>query len=300
ERYSVNIRYPRELRNDLDTLKRVLVATPSGAQVPIGQLADIHVTMGPPMIRDEDGSLAAFVFIDVKDRDLGGYVEEAKKLVREKIQLPPGTRVEWAGQYRYMLRALEKLKVILPITLMIIVFLLYLNTRSMVKVGIVLLAVPFSLIGAVWILWLLNYNMSIAVWVGLIALAGVDAETGVIMLLYLDLAYDEAKRKKLLRNFSDLKEAIVHGAVKRIRPKLMTVGTTFIGLLPIMWASSHEAGADVMQRIAAPMVGGIFTSFLMELMVYPAIYAVWKWRFEMKQGKADWITQDSDAVNIKT
>jgi len=262
------------------------VPTPTGTQVPIGQLAEIKIVMGPPQIRDEDGSLAAFVFVDVQGRDLGRYVEEAKELVRKEVELPPGTRLEWAGQYKYMQRALEKLKVVLPITLFVIVFLLYLNTKSMVKVGIVLLAIPFSLIGAVWILWVLGYNMSIAVWVGLIALAGVDAETGVIMLLYLDLAYDEAKRKGKLRNFDDLKEAIVHGAVKRIRPKLMTVGTTFMGLLPIMWASTHEAGADVMKRIAAPMVGGIFTSFTMELLVYPAIYAVWKWRGEMKQGKA--------------
>ena len=285
ERYPINVRYPRELRNDIDTLSRVLVPTPTGTQVPIGQLAELKIVMGPPQIRDEDGSLAAFVFIDVQGRDLGRYVKEAKELVRKEVDLPPGTRLEWAGQYKYMQRAMEKLKLVLPVTLFIIVFLLYLNTKSMTKVGIVLLAIPFSLIGAVWMLWVLGYNMSIAVWVGLIALAGVDAETGTIMLLYLDLAYDDARKKGKLRNFDDLKEAIVHGAVKRIRPKLMTVGTTFIGLLPIMWASTHEAGADVMKRIAAPMVGGIFTSFAMELLVYPAIYAVWKWRSEMKQGK---------------
>ncbi len=291
ERYPVNVRYPRELRADPESLKRVLVATPSGAQIPLGQLVDLIVTTGPPMIRDEDGSLAAFIFIDVEGRDIGRYVEDAKVRVRDQIRLPAGTRLEWAGQYQYMRRAIQKLKVVVPLTLFIIIMLLYISTRSMVKVGIILLAIPFSLIGAVWLLWILGYNMSIAVWVGLIALAGVDAETGVIMLLYLDLAYDDAKKKGKLNTFDDLKEAIVHGAVKRIRPKLMTVGTTFIGLLPIMWAGAHEAGADVMKRIAAPMVGGIFTSFMMELLVYPAIYAVWKWRFEMKRGTANRVTR---------
>jgi len=227
--------------------------------------------------------------VDVKGGDLGRYVERAKEAVAREVVLPAGTRLEWAGQYRYLQRAQARLAVVLPLTLLIIGMLLYFNTRSWVKVGIVLLAVPFSLIGAIWLLWFLGYNMSVAVWVGLIALAGLDAETGTVMLLYLDLAYDRAKKQGLMRTFADLKEAIVHGAVKRIRPKLMTVSTTFIGLLPIMWAGAHAAGADVMKRIAAPMVGGIFTSFLLELLVYPAVYAVWKWRFEMKQGQADWI-----------
>ena len=216
---------------------------------------------------------------------------EAKKKVREELKMPEGYALTWSGQYEYMERVRERLFLVVPITLFIIFFLLFINTRSLVKTGIVLLAVPFSLIGAFWFLWLLGYNMSIAVWVGLIALAGVDAETGVIMLLYLDLAYEEAKRKGLMRTWEHLKEAIVHGAVKRIRPKLMTVGTTFMGLLPIMWAGDWEAGADVMKRIAAPMVGGIFTSFLMELLVYPAVYAIWKWNFELKKGKAPWIAQ---------
>ncbi|PIQ81991.1 MAG: CusA/CzcA family heavy metal efflux RND transporter [Candidatus Omnitrophica bacterium CG11_big_fil_rev_8_21_14_0_20_64_10] len=289
ERYPISVRYPRELRNDPETLRQALVPTPSGAQVPIGQLARLEVRQGPAMIRDEDGVLASFVFVDVKGGDLGRYVERAKEAVAREVVLPAGTRLEWAGQYRYLQRAQARLAVVLPLTLLIIGMLLYFNTRSWVKVGIVLLAVPFSLIGAIWLLWFLGYNMSVAVWVGLIALAGLDAETGTVMLLYLDLAYDRAKKQGLMRTFADLKEAIVHGAVKRIRPKLMTVSTTFIGLLPIMWAGAHAAGADVMKRIAAPMVGGIFTSFLLELLVYPAVYAVWKWRFEMKQGQADWI-----------
>jgi len=284
ERYPVSVRYPRELRNDIDTLERVLVATPTGAQVPLGQVADLQITTGPSMIRDENGSLAAFVFIDVEGMDIGRYVSNAKKIVREQVALLPGTTLEWAGQYRYMLRAMERLKVVIPITLIVIFVLLYLNTKSIVKVGMVLLAIPFAGVGAIWFLWALDYNMSIAVWVGLIALAGVAAETGVIMLLYLDLAFEEAKRKNLLRNLDDLKEAIVQGAVKRIRPKVMAVATTIIALLPIMLAGFHEAGADVMKRIAAPMVGGVFTSFVMQLLIYPPIYAYWK-SYTMNQPK---------------
>lgn len=278
ERYPVNVRYPRGMRDDLEKLKRVLVPTPNGAQVPIGQLVKLNVTTGPPGIRDENGSLAAFVFADVSDRDLAGWVDEAKAEVKEKIKLPPGYRLEWAGQYQYLQRAKDKLKLVVPITLFVIFILLYINTKSFARTGIVLLAVPFSLIGAIWLLTFLGYNMSIAVWVGIIALAGVDAETGVVMLLYLDLSHDEAKKKGLLKNINQLKEAIIHGAVQRVRPKIMTVGTTFIGLLPIMWAGLGEPGADVMKRIAAPMVGGIFTSFIMELLVYPPIYLLWKKR----------------------
>ncbi len=282
ERYPVNIRYPRELRDDVEKLKRVLVATPSGQQIPLIQIADISLRSGPAMIRNENGLLAGYVYVDMTGQDIGHYVTRAKQAVREKLKMPVGYALVWSGQYEYMERVTQRLLVVVPMTLFVIFFLLYLNTKSLVKTAIVLLAVPFSLVGALWLLWALGYNMSIAVWVGLIALAGVDAETGVIMLLYLDLAYEEAKRKGVLRTFPDLKEAIVQGAVKRIRPKLMTVGTTFMGLLPIMWSASWEMGADVMKRIAAPMVGGIFTSFVMELLVYPAIYAVWKWNYEMK------------------
>ncbi|MCX6356784.1 MAG: efflux RND transporter permease subunit, partial [Candidatus Aureabacteria bacterium] len=276
ERFPVNIRYPRELRDNIDTLKKVYVSTPSGTSIPLAQLSDIKLTTGPSMIRDENGRLAGYVYIDISDRDLGSYVSEAKAILHNNLRLPPGYSLIFSGQYEFMERVKQRMKFILPLTLLIIFFLLYLNTRSYVKTLIILLAVPFSLIGVVWILYLLHYNMSIGVWAGIIALLGVDAETGVFMLLYLDLSYDDMKKRGLLRTVSDLKEAVIHGAVKRIRPKMMTVGTTFIGLLPIMWAQTYELGADVTKRIAAPMVGGIFTSFIMELVVYPAIYYLWK------------------------
>jgi len=221
------------------------------------------------------------VYVDVAGRDIGGYVEEAKRVVREKIDLPPGYSIAWSGQYEAMERARERLLVVVPLTLFLILMLLYLNTRSVAKTMIILLAVPFSAVGAIWLLYLLDYNMSIGVWVGLIALLGVDAETGVFMLLYLELAYQQARKEGRLRSLRDLQEAILHGAVKRIRPKFMTVATMFMGLIPIMWSTG--AGADVMKRIAAPMIGGIFTSFVLELVVYPAIYEIWKWRFELKK-----------------
>ncbi|MBI4179017.1 efflux RND transporter permease subunit [bacterium] len=278
ERFPINVRYPRDFRDDVEKLRRVKVATKTGAQVPIGQLARIGFSTGPADIRNEDGSLASFVFVDVKGRDLGGYVKEAQRIVREQVTLPAGVHLEWAGQFRYLERAKQRLLWVVPLTLFVIVMLLYINTKSMMKTFIVMLAVPFSLIGAVWLLWILDYNLSVAVWVGLLALAGVDAETGVIMLLYLDLAYNDRVRAGRMKTREDLEEAIHDGAVKRIRPKLMTVLTTLIGLMPIMWAGLGEAGADMMKRIAAPMVGGIVTSFLMELLVYPVIYAVWKER----------------------
>ena len=285
ERYPVNVRYLRELRDDPEKLKRVLVPTPSGAQVPISQIADIRIVTGPPVIKDENGMLTGWIYVDiVPEKDIGSYVREAKELVAREIKIPAGYYLAWSGQFEYMERAKKRLLVVLPLTILIIFVLLYTNTRSVVKTGIVFLAVPFSIVGAVWILYLLGYNMSIAVWVGIIALAGVDAETGMIMLLYLDMAYKERVRKGMMKSLPDLEEAVMHGAVKRIRPKMMTVLCTFVGLLPIMWAATYEAGADVMKRIAAPMVGGILTSFIMELLVYPAIYVVWKWRFEMKHG----------------
>lgn len=276
ERYPVNVRYPRDFRDDIESMKRVLVSAPSGAQIPLVQIADVVVRTGPAMIRNENGLLAGYVYVDVAGRDIGSYVKEAKRIVKDKIILPSGYGIIFSGQYENMQRVAEKMKVVIPMVLLGIILLMYFNTRSWVKTGIVMLAVPFSLVGALWLLWALGYNMSVAVWVGLIALAGVDAETGVIMLLYLDMAYDEAKKKNKLNNFAELKHAIIEGAAKRIRPKMMTVGTMFVGLLPILWAASWESGADVMKRIAAPMAGGIFTSFLMELLVYPAIYAVWK------------------------
>ncbi|HTE49465.1 MAG TPA: CusA/CzcA family heavy metal efflux RND transporter [Kofleriaceae bacterium] len=275
ERYPINVRYAREFRDDPDLLSKVLVPTPTGAQVPLAQVAQVTTSTGPPMIRSEDGKLVGFVFIDT-DRPIAEYVAEAKEVVTRDVELPAGLRVEWVGQFKYFERARSKLEVVVPVTLLLVFILLYLNTRSLIETGIVLLAVPFSLVGAVWLLYLLGYNMSVAVWVGVIALAGLDAETGVVMLLYLTLSYRRWKEEGRLRTRADLREAIVEGAAQRIRPKLMTVLTMMIGLIPILWSTG--TGADVMKRIAAPMVGGLVTSFLLELTVYPAIFALWKGR----------------------
>ena len=291
ERYSISVRYQQDYRSNIEALKRVLVSTPAGAQIPMGQIADLEMTQGPAMIRNENGLLSSYVYIDVADRDIGSYVRDAKELVSKEIQVPSGVTLAWSGQYENMIRVREKLKIILPITLLIVIFLLHLNTKSWPKTAIILLAVPFSAVGAIWFLYFLGYNMSIAVWVGLIALMGVDAETGIFMLLYLDLAYEKAKASGKMNTFSDLKEAIHYGAVKRVRPKVMTVACLVAALLPIMWASTANAGADVMKRIAAPMLGGIITSFAMELLVYPAIYTVWKWRFEMQPGSQTQVKQ---------
>ncbi len=280
ERYSVNVRYPRELRDDAHALGRVLVTTPTGQNVPLAQIADIVVRSGPSMLRNENGMLAGYVYVDVAGRDIGTYVKEAKALVAQKLKTPQGYTLVWSGQYENMIRVKERLVVVLPLTLFIIVMLLFFNTRSWIKTGIVLLAVPFSAIGAIWLLWLLGYNMSIAVWVGMIALMGLDAETGIFMLLFLDIAYADAVKSGKMSNRQDLENAIIHGAVKRIRPKMMTVMAAFMGLLPIMWATG--SGADMMKRIAAPMVGGLFTSFSLELLVYPVLYFIWKWNFEVK------------------
>lgn len=286
ERYPISVRYARELRDEpQDLLGRVLVPTPGGAQIPLSQVAGISFKTGPPMIRSEDGRLVGFVFVDVGDRPIADYVEEARSVVDRQVKLPPGTRIEWAGQFTYFERAKKRLKVVVPVTLLIIVFLLYLNTRSVVETGIVLLAVPFSLIGAVWLLYLLGYNMSVAVWVGLIALAGIDAETGVVMLLYLTISDREWRAEGRMNGFGDLRESIVEGAAQRIRPKLMTVLTDMVGLLPVMLSTG--TGADLMKRIAAPLVGGLATSFLLELTVYPAIFAIWKGRDFRSRGNAD-------------
>ena len=286
ERYPVNVRYMRDFRSDPDALARVLVPASDGQrQIPLGELARVRVTTGPAMIRDEDGLLTGYVFVDVAGRDISSYVDEASRVVREQVKLPPGYAVLWSGQYEAMARVRARLTYIVPFTLFLVFVLLYLNTRSFAKTAIVLLAVPFSAVGAVWFLYLLGYNMSIAVWVGLIALLGVDAETGVFMLLYLDLAYQKASHAGRLRTLADLQAAIVEGAAKRLRPKFMTMATMLVGLVPIMWATG--TGSDVWKRIAAPMVGGIFTSFILELVVYPAIYEIWKWHFEMKYAHAE-------------
>jgi Cu(I)/Ag(I) efflux system membrane protein CusA/SilA len=274
ERYPVSVRYSRELRDDPERLRRILIPTMNGAQVPLGQLADLRLASGPAMIRDEDAQLAGYVYVDMAARDIGGYVEEAKKKVAQEVQLPTGYTLSWSGQYEYMQRAKERLIYVVPLTLLVIFLLLYVNFKSVAKCGIVLLAVPFSMIGAIWLLYLLGYNLSVAVWVGIIALAGVDAETGVIMLLYLEQSYEKWRTEGRMQTIRDLHEAIIEGAVKRIRPKVMTIMAILMGLLPIMW--SHGAGADVMKRIAAPMIGGVITSFLLELLVYPAIFDVWR------------------------
>ena len=306
ERYPVNVRYMRDFRSDLDSLKRVLVpvtsqsqssvglpssstpdyGTPNSilpdttqatrdiiAQVPLGQLADINFVQGPTSIKSEAALPTSYVYIDVTGRDIGGYVKEAKQKI-SSLGIPEGYRLQWSGEYEYLVKTQDKLKLVIPLTFFIIFVLIFLNTKSWVKTMIVFLAVPFSLVGSFWLLYLLNYNLSIAVWVGIIALAGLDAETGVVMLLYLDLAYDEWKRKGLLKNVHNLKDAIMHGAVKRIRPKIMTVSVILAGLIPILFSTG--AGSDVMKRIAAPMVGGVITSTILELIIYPAIYMIWR------------------------
>jgi Cu(I)/Ag(I) efflux system membrane protein CusA/SilA len=275
-RFSVNVRYAREFRDDPSQFDRVLVDTPSGVPVPLTQVASVRFVRGPPMIRSEDGQLTGFVFVDPGSQAIGDYVKTARAAVASQVQLPAGVRIQWTGQFRYLERAEARLRVVLPLTLLLVFLLLYLNTRSVTETSIVLLAVPFSLIGAFWLLYLLGFHLSVAVWVGLIALAGLDAETGVIMLLYLRLAEKRAREQGRLNSMEDLSAAIVEGAAGRVRPKLMTVMTTMIGLAPLLWSTG--AGADVMQRLAAPMVGGLVSSFFLELTVYPAIFAIWKSR----------------------
>jgi Cu(I)/Ag(I) efflux system membrane protein CusA/SilA len=244
-------------------------------QIPLGELADIKIVKGATAIKSEEGLLTAYVFIDYSGSDVGGYVDQARKKV-SSLKIPEGYRLSWSGEYEYIVKTHERLKMVIPLTLFIIFILLYFNTKSVIKTAIVLLAVPFSLVGSFWLLYILNYNMSIAVWVGIIALAGLDAETGVVMLLYLDLAYEKWKKNGKMATAADLKEAIMFGAVKRIRPKIMTVSVILAGLIPIMF--SHGAGADIMKRIAAPMVGGVITSTILELIIYPAIYMIWRGR----------------------
>ncbi|MFN2542934.1 MAG: efflux RND transporter permease subunit [Chthoniobacterales bacterium] len=278
ERYPVNTRYARDFREDLDALRRVLVPTPSGAQVPISLLTDIQYKTGPPSVRSENGKLVGFVFVDITTSDIDGYVRKASRLLNQRIQYPPGYYIAWAGSFQYWQAAKERLKVIIPFTLLIIFVLLYFSTRSVIRTLIVLLTVPFSLVGAFWLLYVLGYNMSVAVVVGLIALAGVSAETGVVMLLYLDHAWDKFKAEERMNNMQHLHAAVMEGAVQRIRPKIMTVCAILFGLLPIMWSPTLQAGADVMKRIATPMIGGIITSAILELLIFPVIYVVWRKR----------------------
>jgi Cu(I)/Ag(I) efflux system membrane protein CusA/SilA len=278
-RYGVNVRYARDYRSDLEAMRRVLLPLPNGrGQIPMSEIADVELVEGPSMIRDENGLLAGYVYVDFDPSkvDVGRYVERAKQAVAASVKTPTGYSLVWSGQYENMLRVQNRLKFIVPLTLVLIFALLYMNTKSASKSLVVMLAVPFSAVGAIWLIYLLGYNVSIAVWVGMIALLGLDAETGVFMLLFLDLSHDEAKAKGRLRTPGDLVEAIVHGAVKRVRPKAMTVCAAFVGLLPIMWSTG--TGSDLMKRVAAPMVGGLITSFVMELLVYPAIYYLMKRR----------------------
>ena len=287
ERYPINVRYPRELRDSAERVREILVATPSGLQVPLGQLATLDLHQGPPGIKSENARPNAWVFVDLRGIDIGSWVERARREVAERVELPAGYTIFWSGQYEYMQRARARLLVIVPLTLFLIFLILYLHLKSVVKTAIVLLAVPFALVGSVWLLYALGYNWSIAVWVGMIALAGLAAETGVVMLLYLDLAWHQWRRDEMRGGFAGLADAVEHGAVKRIRPKMMTVLATLLALAPILWSTG--TGSDVMRRIAAPMVGGVVTSFASELVVFPAIYFLWRawqWRRERRKLEA--------------
>ncbi|MDQ3699239.1 MAG: CusA/CzcA family heavy metal efflux RND transporter [Gemmatimonadota bacterium] len=285
ERYSVLVRYPRELRDDPEQIRNTLVATSSGAQVALGQLARIEVTRGATLIKSEDASLNNIVYVDVRGRDVGGYVADARRLLDERLTLPPGYRLEWSGQFEAMERAGRRLRVVVPLTLAIIFLLLYANFRSVAESALVMLSLPFALVGGVWLMWLLDYNMSVAVAIGFIALAGVAAETGVVMLLYLDHAYQERGERGMLRDRTDIDAAVEHGAVERVRPKMMTVTAITAGLLPILW--SQGTGADVMKRIAAPMVGGMVSSTVLTLVVIPAIYSLWReWEIARRERRA--------------
>jgi Cu(I)/Ag(I) efflux system membrane protein CusA/SilA len=286
ERYPISVRYSRDFRDNIDALKRVLVATPTGDQVPISLLADLRYRTGPPDIRNENGQLVSYVSVDITSRDINSYVEAASQRIGERVQFPPGYYIQWAGQFQYLQAAEKRLAIVVPFTLLIIFVLIYLGTRSVAKTFIVLLTVPLSLVGAFWVLYLLGYNMSVAVWIGLIALAGLDAETGVVMLLYLDLSWERFRAEGRMNSLSDLYACVREGAVQRIRPKMMAVCAILFGLLPIMWSPDYQAGADVMKRIAAPMIGGVVTSAILNLLIYPVIYVMWRQRHLPKPANA--------------
>jgi Cu(I)/Ag(I) efflux system membrane protein CusA/SilA len=281
ERYPINVRYFRELRDDPEKLKRVLVATPTGVQVPLGQLATLRLRAGPAMIRNEDGMLSGYVYVDMAGRDIGGYVEELKRVVREKVALPPGYTIAWSGQYEFMQRVQERLKIFVPLTIAIIFVLFYFTFRSVAETLMVMLGVPFALVGGVWYLVWLEYNMSIAVWVGLIALAGVAAETSAVMLAYLDEACKQRQAAGQLHTLQDVLHTVHAAAVERIRPMAMAGLANILGLLPVMWATG--TGADVMKRLAAPMVGGVLSAMLLTLVVIPALYVIWRWQTDVKR-----------------
>ena len=281
ERYPVNVRYKRDFRSSVEALGHVMVQAGAQRQTPISELATIHVSSGPGMIRNENGLLTGYVYVDLDGRDAGSYVREAGALLRRDLAMPPGFTVAWSGQYEAMQRVDHRLRIAIPATIVVVLLLIYLSTGSMVKTAIVMLAVPFSAIGSIWLLYALHYNLSVAVWIGLIGLVSIDAETGTFMLLYLDLAYEDARRQGRLNSIHQLRAAIGYGAAKRLRPKLMTFATTCIGLFPIMW--SFGTGSEIMKRIAAPMIGGIFTSFLLELLVYPLVYELWRRRSVVRE-----------------
>ncbi|OQZ02006.1 MAG: hypothetical protein B6D36_13580 [Planctomycetes bacterium UTPLA1] len=292
ERYPINLRYKRELRDNLPALRRALVSTPSGAQVPIAQVADVEIVPGPPMIKSENARKTAWIYVDLTTSDIVGWIDRAKALVRDTVPLPAGYNIVWSGQYEYIQSANRRLAVAVPAALGAIIFLLYVGTRSWFRTILTLVTFTYTLAGAFWFLYFLDYDMSLAIVVGLIALAGLDAETNLVMLLYLDNVYDSFKSQGRMRHLRDLWEAIHEGAVMRIRPKTMTVATTFMGLVPLMWAEG--TGADTMRRLAAPMIGGLATSFFGELLVFPAIYFVYKRFGDMRrEGKAVWPTSNT-------
>ncbi|MFT7692263.1 MAG: Cu(I)/Ag(I) efflux system membrane protein CusA/SilA [Candidatus Latescibacterota bacterium] len=274
ERYPVNLRYGRELRDNLPALRRILVPTPTGAQIPLEQLAEIRMLKGPPGIKSENARLNAWIYVDITGVDVGTYVKNAQQVVKDAIDVPAGYSVAWSGQYEYMIRAEERLRLVVPITLAIIFMLLFLNFKNFTESLIVMLSLPFALVGGIWLMYALDYDMSIAVGVGFIALAGVTVEMGVVLLTYLDQAYHRRVAEKRMNNIEDLYEGIVEGSVMRVRPILMTVASTMIGLLPIMWG--HGSGSEVMKRIAAPMVGGMLSATILALLVVPVIYAIWR------------------------
>ncbi len=282
ERYPISVRYQREFRDDPSRLGETLVATPTGVQVPLRMLARMEIRRGPMAIKSESARPNAWVYVDLADTDIGTWMKTARRAVADQVTLPAGYTLFWSGQFEYMQRARDRLLLIVPITLAIVVVIMYMSTRSFVKTGIVLLAVPFSLVGAVWLLYAMDYNWSVAVWVGMIALAGLDAETGTVMLLYLDISHEKYRREGRLNTLADLLSAVHDGAVQRIRPKMMTVLTDVIGLTPVLWATG--TGSDVMRRIAAPLVGGMAASFIGELLIYPAVYYIWKARQMKKAG----------------
>jgi Cu(I)/Ag(I) efflux system membrane protein CusA/SilA len=279
ERYPVNLRYSRELRDDIERLKRVIVSTPIGAHVPLAQLADFSILKGPPSIKSENSRQTAWIYVDLRGIDVGTYVKQAMAVVERDVKLPAGYSIVWSGQFEYMEKARKTLNIIVPVTIVVIFILLYVHFHSIAEATIVMASLPFALIGGVWLLFILGYNLSVAVVVGFIALAGLAAETGVVMLVYLDETFNRRRSQGMMNSVADLQASIIEGAVERVRPKLMTVATTLIGLLPVMIGT--ETGSQVMKRIAGPMVGGLVSSTVLTLVIIPAVYEIWK-RWELK------------------